>query len=302
MRFRTRLAGAALALVPVRVRCAGRERRGRPGARRRPRPGRARPGLGGTPASRTRPSRASRRPGRADLRRSHRSPTHLVAVRRRAATTSSRAGRRLRGRQPVGWDLEGGARVVGGSEPFGVLGNGASSLQLPAGSSAVSPVFCVDLNYPHVPASSPIRRRAAARRGPAGGRRSSRSPRATSIRRRPTSHQQAWKLMKDVKLEPQRAGKKAGWRRVALRFERARHEEGRRLERRQRPRRSALPVLRTAAPQHGDGAPEGPVSQTRGSGSAGPVLMPTGTASGATRNSGLRATPPPASAGPPRAA
>jgi len=30
--------------------------------------------------------------------------------------------------------------------------------------------------------------------------------------------ERTWELMKDVKLEPQRAGKKPGWRRVALRF------------------------------------------------------------------------------------
>jgi len=44
--------------------------------------------------------------------------------------------------------LEGGAAVAAGNEPFGVHGGGSSALSLPAGSSATSPVSCIDLNYP----------------------------------------------------------------------------------------------------------------------------------------------------------
>jgi hypothetical protein len=47
------------------------------------------------------------------------------------------------------WSLGGGAAVVAGSEPAGVTGTvGASSLSLPAGSSAQSPGTCVNASYP----------------------------------------------------------------------------------------------------------------------------------------------------------
>ncbi len=47
------------------------------------------------------------------------------------------------------WTLGGGARVVAGSEPYGVTGTvGAFSLALPAGSSAQSPYMCVTASDP----------------------------------------------------------------------------------------------------------------------------------------------------------
>jgi hypothetical protein len=49
------------------------------------------------------------------------------------------------------WNLSGAAQVVPGSEPFAATGTlGASSLSLPAGSSAQSPTTCVDAAYPTV--------------------------------------------------------------------------------------------------------------------------------------------------------
>jgi hypothetical protein len=49
------------------------------------------------------------------------------------------------------WSLTGRAAVIGGSEPFAASGAlGASSLALPAGSSAQSPPACVDAAYPTV--------------------------------------------------------------------------------------------------------------------------------------------------------
>jgi hypothetical protein len=49
------------------------------------------------------------------------------------------------------WNLTGGAQVAPGSEPFAATGTlGASSLSLPAGSSAVSPTTCIDAAYPTV--------------------------------------------------------------------------------------------------------------------------------------------------------
>jgi hypothetical protein len=49
------------------------------------------------------------------------------------------------------WTLVGGAKLVAGSEPYGVTGSvGSSSLSLPAGSSAQSPLACVDVAYPSI--------------------------------------------------------------------------------------------------------------------------------------------------------
>ena len=43
----------------------------------------------------------------------------------------------------AGWTLAGGAKVVSGSEPFGVSGAGKLALSLPSGSSATTPPMCV---------------------------------------------------------------------------------------------------------------------------------------------------------------
>lgn len=49
------------------------------------------------------------------------------------------------------WSLTGRAAVVAGSDPFAATGTlGATSLSLPAGSSAQSPATCVDAAYPTV--------------------------------------------------------------------------------------------------------------------------------------------------------
>lgn len=48
-----------------------------------------------------------------------------------------------------GWTLSHGAKVVAGSEPYGASGSaGNSSLYLPAGASAQSPLTCVNYAYP----------------------------------------------------------------------------------------------------------------------------------------------------------
>lgn len=47
-----------------------------------------------------------------------------------------------------GWTLSRGARIVSGNETLGVSG-GSKSLQMPLGSSAISPEFCVDESHPH---------------------------------------------------------------------------------------------------------------------------------------------------------
>ncbi len=49
----------------------------------------------------------------------------------------------------AGWSLSGGAKIISGSEPYGVTGSvGKSSLYLPPGSSAQSPLTCVNAAYP----------------------------------------------------------------------------------------------------------------------------------------------------------
>jgi hypothetical protein len=48
-----------------------------------------------------------------------------------------------------GWSVTGGAKVVAGSEPSAATGTlGSSSLYLPAGATAVTPMVCVDAGYP----------------------------------------------------------------------------------------------------------------------------------------------------------
>ena len=124
-----------------------------------------------------------------------------------------------------GWQLSGGAAVTGGSSPHAATGqNHGSALTLPAGSSALTPEFCVDLNYPT------FRFFAAQLSGdtdselrvdvvyPALEKGNVREARKFKYKAK-----DGWRLSDDVKLEPQRLGKRSGWRRVAIRF---RVEEG----------------------------------------------------------------------------
>ena len=46
------------------------------------------------------------------------------------------------------WTTTGSAAVVTGNESFGLAGTGTSSLRLPPGSSATSPVFCIQSSTP----------------------------------------------------------------------------------------------------------------------------------------------------------
>ena len=50
----------------------------------------------------------------------------------------------------AGWDLDGGARVVSGNEPWYASGHGSRSLLLPSRSSATSPPMCMGLVLPVV--------------------------------------------------------------------------------------------------------------------------------------------------------
>ena len=110
-----------------------------------------------------------------------------------------------------GWQLTGGAALAAGSGP---LRRGTvRSLRLPAGATATSPVFCVDLDYPtfrffHARGASPLSVDVIY---PVLG---AKKPKATSVAGGSTS----WKLSKDVSLRPERVTRDWGWRYVQLRF------------------------------------------------------------------------------------
>jgi hypothetical protein len=119
-----------------------------------------------------------------------------------------------------GWQLNGGAAVTSGSSAHAVTGEGhASSLSLPPGSSATSPEMCVDLNYPT------FRFFASQLEAdtdsdlvvdviyPALAKDNVREARKLRFKAR-----DGWRLSDDIKLEPQRLGKRSGWRRIAIRF------------------------------------------------------------------------------------
>lgn len=48
----------------------------------------------------------------------------------------------------AGWQFSNGARIVSGNEKLGVS-SGSKALQMPLGSVATSPAFCIDENHPH---------------------------------------------------------------------------------------------------------------------------------------------------------
>jgi hypothetical protein len=110
-----------------------------------------------------------------------------------------------------GWRFTGGAALAAGSGP---LRRGtSSSLRIPAGATATSPVFCVDLDYPtfrffHAQGASPLSVDVIY---PALG---AKKPKATTVKGGSTS----WTLAKDVSLRPETVTKSFGWRHVQLRF------------------------------------------------------------------------------------
>ena len=119
-----------------------------------------------------------------------------------------------------GWQLAGGAARVAGNEPWRVLGSAhGSSLRLPPGSSAITPTFCIDLDYPTFRFfAAQLQSKADAELQvdvfyPDVAKRNVRQ--AETVKGdKPTT----WTLAKDVDLKPTTAGKARGWRRVALRF------------------------------------------------------------------------------------
>jgi hypothetical protein len=121
----------------------------------------------------------------------------------------------------AGWSLEGGAGVVAGNEPFNVRGlSDNNSLVLPAGASATSPTMCVDLHWPTL-------RFVARQTGekdaelevevlyPEADEKHAAWHGAKKFK---AKRRDGWRLTEDVKLSPDRGGKFAGGRPVALRF------------------------------------------------------------------------------------
>lgn len=118
----------------------------------------------------------------------------------------------------AGWQLSGGATVAPSNDGFGLQsGVDQQALKLPAGGSAISPVMCVDLNMPTF--------RFAARRLDAQAKKlrvelvypdaAGKFRKVEDIKLDPSD---GWTLTDHLELEPERAGKTAGGRRVALRF------------------------------------------------------------------------------------
>jgi hypothetical protein len=109
-----------------------------------------------------------------------------------------------------GWQFTGGANVVSATRP--VVGAGGV-LNVPAGATALSPLMCVDLDYPTArmwtggPGSLGIHVvYPDAKKGL--------SPKSVgSVTGLKTG---SWKLSSDFDVNPQMAGKYAGWRRVAF--------------------------------------------------------------------------------------
>ena len=104
----------------------------------------------------------------------------------------------------------------GGSGPLR-LGAATSSLKLPPGGSATSPVFCVDLDYPTLRFfSAQLAPRSSSKLSvdviyPARG---NSNPKAATVPRGSS----AWALSQDVRLRPDRVDSAGGWRQVQIRF------------------------------------------------------------------------------------
>jgi hypothetical protein len=112
----------------------------------------------------------------------------------------------------AGWQFFGGARVVDDIKPDGSVGG---SLYMPSGSTAVSPVMCVDMTYPTA-------RLWARTLGGDGDVNFSVAYAATKSELKPQSvghvrgDRSGWRLSGDVHIKPELAGKDSGWRRVAF--------------------------------------------------------------------------------------
>ena len=121
----------------------------------------------------------------------------------------------------AGWSLEGGADVAAGNEPFNLRGlQDNKSLVLPAGASATSPTMCVDLSWPTL-------RFVANQTGEKDAELKVEVLYPEAEEKHATWHgakkfkakrRDGWRVTEDVHLSPDRGGKFAGGRPVALRF------------------------------------------------------------------------------------
>jgi hypothetical protein len=112
-----------------------------------------------------------------------------------------------------GWQLGNGARIVQETNPDGTVDG---VLDLPTGAVAISPTMCVDLDYP----TARTWVRTVAGDGDVGvsviydaGKK---AHVAHAVGHVHGDKQRGWGLSGDVKIQPELAGKKEGWRRVAF--------------------------------------------------------------------------------------
>jgi hypothetical protein len=108
-----------------------------------------------------------------------------------------------------GWNLEGGAAAT-------VDEDGDFALALPAGSTATSPAMCIDLNYP----TARFHVRNQVEDGDlevevmyVDHKKAYKPHKVKKLKGK-----RGWAATEDIKIDPERGGKEAGWRRVAFRF------------------------------------------------------------------------------------
>jgi hypothetical protein len=121
----------------------------------------------------------------------------------------------------AGWSLEGGAGVAAGNEPFNLRGlSDNNSLVLPAGASATSPTMCVDLTWPTLRfvASQTGEKDAELKVEVLYPEAEEKHATWHGAKKFKAKHKDGWRPTEDVKLSPDRGGKFAGGRPVALRF------------------------------------------------------------------------------------
>ena len=121
----------------------------------------------------------------------------------------------------AGWSLEGGAGVAAGNEPFNLRGlQDNNSLVLPAGSSATSPTMCVDLHWPTLRfvANQADEQDAELKVEVLYPEADEKHATWHGAKKFKAKRKDGWRPTEDIKLSPDRGGKFAGGRPVALRF------------------------------------------------------------------------------------
>ena len=118
-----------------------------------------------------------------------------------------------------GWQLDGGAFVAATPGQTTVTGTSDAALELPAGSTATSPTFCVDERYPHFRflfAQGTEKAEAVVRVEVLyPGLADKNVRKATDIK---AKFEGRWELSDRIKLEPDHGLKRGGWRLVAVRL------------------------------------------------------------------------------------